>query len=242
MGIVTHFTELSASFRLCDAQLRVSLSQGDSIRRPAALLRLTARLLEQIAAHEPTSVAELDEMIDFFAARRLGPSAIGRSEFDRVADLLTRYRQMGLPDTVELSTRRAPVPDPLPEVLEGRDLARLVTGSAGRLAAISLEKRFLAVSSAEATYHRMQPEQMVGKHLLEVIGCEHLELRKRQRLELALSGRVQHYDYTPSNGSSDGAIARCRCSAVQDGSGLIYAAIMHTTEIGEADSRGSEVA
>lgn len=242
MGIVTRFTELSASFRLCDAQLRVALSHGDSIRRPAALLRLTARLMEQILAHEPASVSELDEMIDFFAARRLEHSAIERSEFERVADLLTRYRDAGLPERADLATRRASVPHQLPEVMEGRDLARLITGSAGRLAAVGVDMRYLAVSSAEAAFHRSLPEQMAGKHLLEVIGCGHFQVRKKQRLDLALSGRAQDYVYPMSNGGSVSLLIRCRCNAVRDGSGLIYAAIMHMDETDEADAGDSEVA
>ena len=242
MGILTRFTEISASFRLCDAQLRVALSQGDSIRRPAALLRLTARLMEQISNHEPASVAELDEMIDFFAARRLGQSGNGRSEFDRVADRLTRYGDAGPPDRADLSTRRSAVPDPLPDVMEGRDLARMITSSAGRLSAVSLDKRYLAVSAAEASHHRSLPEQMAGKHLLEVIGCGHLQVRQKQRLDLAMSGRAQDYVYTPSDSGGDGALIRCRCKAIRDGSDLVYAAIMHTTDAGQSDARGSEVA
>jgi len=242
MGIVTRFTELSASFRLCDAQLRAALSHGDSIRRPAALLRLTANLMERIVAHEPASVSELDEMIDFFAARRLEHGAVGRAEFDRVADLLTRYRHAGLPDLAELATRRAAVPEQLPDVMEGRDLARLITGSAGRLAAVGQDKRYLAVSSAEATYRRLLPEQMAGKHLLEVIGCGHFQVRKKQRLDLALSGRAQDYVYSVSNDGADMPFMRCRCNAVRDGSGLIYAAIMHISEADDADGGDPKVA
>ena len=242
MEPVTPFTELSAAFRICDAQLRVALAHSPTMRRPAALFRLTAKLMEIMRAHEPRSVEELDEMIDFFAARRLERGAEGGSDFAAIANLLSTWRDANLPQHSPLEQRRSAVPDELPTVIEGRDLARLVTASSGRLVVVSVDKRYLAVSGPEATSRRVKPSQVAGRHLLEVIGCGHFQVRKKQRLDLALSGRAQDYVYPPAHLEKAETLTRCRCNAVEDSTGMVYAAIMHITELGAGGAQGAEVA
>lgn len=231
MPHTTPFTELAATFRMCEAQLKAALRQEGSARVHAALFRKTDDLLARIDGHPPASRNEVDEMLDFFARRRID-GAMGASEaFDRVAELLALRDD--LPPLDAPTFRLRPLGDALPETSDIDDLARFVTRSSARLAAIGFDKRYLAVSGPTAIFHNTTPGKMLGKHVMEVIGCGHRQERERQRLDLAIGGRPQDYTYHDSDGQGGTRSVRVRIRRVESAAGLPYATLWSAVDIGE---------
>ncbi len=231
MPHTTPFSELAAAFRMCEAQLKAALREQGSTRMHATLFRKSDDLLERIDAHRPASRNEADEMLDFFARRRV-EGAIGSSEaLRRVAELLALRDRLPVLQAPTFRLRRhAPS---LPEESSIDDLARFVTRSSARIAALDGEKRYLAVSGPTAAFNRTTPGKMLGKHVLEVIGCGHSQTRECQRLELAMAGRSQDYVSPAGRGGAEVRPMRVRVRRVMSPTGLPYAALWSAVEVGE---------
>ncbi|QFU09595.1 hypothetical protein PARPLA_00846 [Rhodobacteraceae bacterium THAF1] len=236
MSVVTRFTELCAAFRLTDAQLRVAIQTDETTRSHAQLLRRNAALLDRIECFVPASVQELDEMIDFFARRRVDALHTFGPGLDRMSETLARYDRASLPNVLAGAMRFSRLPDPLPPTIESEDLARMVMRAPTRVAAIGPDKRYLAVSAAAAEAYRTTPSRMAGRHLLEVIGCGHYQGRERQKIELSFMGRPQ--DYVIQSESENGASldTRVRMQVVEDRAGRPYATLRISDPI--ADKTG----
>lgn len=229
MAHTTPFSELAATFRMCEAQLKAALRHDGSTRLHAALFRKSDDLLARIDRHRPASRNEVDEMLDFFARRRVD-GAIGASEaFDRVAELLALKDT--LPALRAPTFRLRPQTDSLPETSDIDDLARFVTRSSARLSAIGADNRYLAVSGPAADFNRTTPGKMLGKHVMEVIGCGHRQNRERQRLDLAMAGRPQDYTYVDRDAQSVPQHVRVRLRRVENAAGLAYAVLCSITDI-----------
>ena len=234
MSHTTPFSELSAAFRMCEAQLKAAFRHEGSTRVHAALFRKSDELLSRIDRHVPSSRNEVDEMLDFFARRRVD-GTIGASEaFDRVAELLALREELPRLDAPIFRLR--PLDWSTPVARDIDDLARFVTRSSARLAAIGADKRYLAVSSAAAAFNHTTPGKMLGKHVMEVIGCGHRQYRERQRLELAMAGRPQDYTYLERNGSGGPRNVRVRIRRVESAAGIPYATLWSAVDVepGEA--------
>lgn len=214
---------------MCEAQLKAALRHEGSTRLHATLFRKSDELLARIDAHSPASRHEVDEMLDFFARRRVD-GAIGASEaFDRVAELLALRDT--LPGANAPTFRLRPLGEELPETRDMEDLARFVTRSSARLAAIGHDARYLAVSGPTAEFHNTTPGKMLGKHVIEVIGCGHQQTRERQRLALAMAGRPQ--DYTSELG---GRAHRVRIRRVESVGGLAYATLWSAVDLPDGEA------
>ncbi|SFH17458.1 hypothetical protein SAMN04488020_107221 [Palleronia marisminoris] len=228
MPSITRFAELLTSFRCVDAQLREAIRAGEGTRVHARLLRRSAQLLDKIEAHQPTSRQEMEEIFDHHARRRVEGATTSARATDRIASILRRSAGNFPPTHAAATFRSQAVPDPLPEQVEGEDLAMLVVHCRGRLSAIGRDCRFIAVSRAEAVAHGMRPSQVLGCSLPELLRCGRAQTAERRALVLALADRPHRQALTDRDGR------RVRISGVRDTSGHLYAAIRHV-EVAAAD-------
>ncbi len=240
MPLTTPFTELAAAFRLCEAQLKSALVHQGSTRLHAALFRKSSEILARIVNHPPSSQEELDEMLDFFARRRVETVTGPVEEFDHVSVLLGIERE-SLPRLQSPMFRLRPHPEELPGIAEIDDLARFVTRSSARLAALGWDNRFLAVSGPAAAFYRSKPGKMLGQHALEVVGCGPERDEDKRRFALALKGEPQ--DYTQGATGADGVtrLLRTRIRRVQTANGVPYAVLWLLSEENDPD-RASDAA
>lgn len=234
MPHTTPFSELAATFRMCEAQLKAALRQEGSTRIHAALFRKSNDLLARIDGHRPGSRNEVEEMLDFFARRRV-EGAIGASEaFRRVAELLELREELPVLRAPTFRLRR--LARVLPETSSVDDLARFVVRSSARLAAIDADKRYLAVSGTTAMFNRTTPGRMLGKHVLEVIGCGPSQRRECQRLALAIAGRPQDYTYADQDPAGAARSVRVRIRQVKSTSGVPYAVLWSAVDLAEGEA------
>ncbi len=229
MSLTTPFTELAAAFRLCEAQLKAALVHQGSTRLHAALFRKSSEILNQIVNHAPSSQEELDEMLDFFARRRVETVAAPVEEFDHVSVLLGIERG-GLPRLQAPMFRLRPHPEELPGIAEIDELARFVTRSSARLAALGSDARFLAVSGPAAAFYRSKPGKMLGQHALELVGCGPEREEDKRRLGLALRGEPQDYTYNSTGSDGVTRVIRTRIRRVQTANGVPYAVLWLVSE------------
>lgn len=213
-----------SAFRCVDAQLREAIRTDEHTRSHARLLKRSAEILDRIETFQPTCSEELEEIADHYARRRVERAAIGARAAARFANALRRSGGESLPSRAYATTRGTTVPDPLPDQLEGEDLARLVVHCRGRLSAIGRDCRFIAVSSAEAAATGLRPSQVLGCRLQEVVECGGPQTRECRALALALGGRPQCHALRDRGKA---AARRVRLSGVTDGAGRLYAVIRH---------------
>ncbi|WP_139215003.1 PAS domain-containing protein [Palleronia marisminoris] len=185
-------------------------------------------MLDKIEAHQPTSRQEMEEIFDHHARRRVEGATTSARATDRIASILRRSAGNFPPTHAAATFRSQAVPDPLPEQVEGEDLAMLVVHCRGRLSAIGRDCRFIAVSRAEAVAHGMRPSQVLGCSLPELLRCGRAQTAERRALVLALADRPHRQALTDRDGR------RVRISGVRDTSGHLYAAIRHV-EVAAAD-------
>ena len=224
MVFTTKFTELVAAFRCADAQLREALRSTQQTKAHVRLLRRTAELLDRIEKYLPTSSEELEEIADHYARRRLEGAAIGSRAAARFADALRRSGGQALPSRPYATTEMTPIPDPLPEVIEGEALANLVVRCRGRLSAVGRDGRFIAASAEEADALGMTLGQLLGCRFQEVVGCGEPALNECRALGLALAGQQSTI---LRDGEVGAASRRVRLAGVMDAAGHLYAAIRH---------------
>jgi PAS domain-containing protein len=234
MLLTTPFTELVAAFRLCEAQLKAALVHQGSTRLHATLFRKSSEILAQIVNHVPASQDELEEMLDFYARRRVETVAGPVIEFNQVAVLLGIDRD-GLPRLQSPTFRLRPQPEELPNIAEIDELAKFVTRSSARIFALGADNRVLAVSGPAAAFYRSRPGKMLGQHVLELVGCGPEREEDKRRLFLAMQGEPQEYRYTfPGNGGGP-RLLRAWLRRVQNGGGVPYAVLCLVSEDTDPD-------
>lgn len=234
MSLTTPFTELAASFRLCEAQLKAALLHQGSTRLHAALFRKSSEILAQIVNHVPVSQEELDEMLDFYARRRVETMAGPVIEFDQVSVLLGIDRGR-LPRLQSPTFRLRPQPDELPGTAEIDELARFVTRSSARIVALGADNRFLAVSGPAAEFWRSKPGKMLGQHALELVGCGPERTEDKRRVFLAMQGEPQEYGYPVAGSDGVRRTLRARVRRVENASGVPYAVLWLVSDEGGPD-------
>ncbi|SPJ24951.1 hypothetical protein [Palleronia abyssalis] len=227
----SRLTELCAAFRCCDAQLRVAI-QSDGASGHARLLRKSVELLSEIERYQPKSTEEMEELLDFFARRRVDEPTSRFEDIEKLAQTLFRTPTSSLPQSVPGGLRQVPVPDPLPQGLAGPALASLVVCADDRMVALDRGYRILAVSQAEARYRRATAGHLAGKHLLEVIGCGTAQLREKNRIDLAFAGQPQSREIEAPEHHGAGPLMK-RIDAVTDKAGRCYAVAIRTTPVAE---------
>ncbi len=229
MPLTTPATELVAAFRLCEAQLKAALYHKKSTRLHAALFRKSNDLLSQIERRAPESRNEFDDLLNFHARRQMELPAGATINLDSLAALL-RIDREGLPRLDAPAFRLKPAPASLPDAAEIDDLARFVTRSASRLAALSYDRRFLAVSGAMAALHRSTPGKMMGQHVMEVMGGEAFHDIDGERLQRAFGGEPQDHVWRPEEGAPGGRASRSQMRRVENSSGVPYALLWLVTD------------
>lgn len=224
MPLTTPFTELVAAFRLCEAQLKAALVHQASTRLHAALFRKSSEILSQIVNHVPVSQDELEEMLDFYARRRVETVVGPVVEFDQVSVLLGIDRDE-LPRLQSPTFRLRPYPEKLPAIAEIDELARFVTRSSARIVALGADNRFLAVSGPAAAFYRSKPGKMLGQHALELVGCGPGRDEDKRRLFLAMQGKPQEYGFTVTGSDGEPRTLRARLRRVENAGGVPYAVL-----------------
>lgn len=235
MPLTTPFTELAAAFRLCEAQLKAALVHQGSTRLHAALFRKSSEILSQISSHLPVSQDELEEMLDFYARRRIETMAGPVVEFDQVSVLLDMDRD-GLPRLQSPTFRLRAHPAELPAIADIDDLARFVTRSSARIVALGADNRFLAVSGPAAAFYRSKPGKMLGQHALELVGCGPERDEDKRRFFLAMQGEPQEYGQTVAGGEGEPRTFRARLRRVENASGVPYAVLWLVSDAPDPDA------
>lgn len=226
------FIQLVSALKLIDAQLARAIVTDDKAARHAKLLRESAELLERIESHAPRSAAELREMIGFFSQRSMNQCnfAAGRHDFEIAISLAQRFGNRPFPAQID-ATAQEPRREPTGGTADPFDLARQITESRERVAAIDQSYRFLAVSPLHARSLKTSPMALIDRHLCDAIGPQRFERSARDKIDLCFQGVPQDYIYLLDDPIEGQRIIRCTMAPVRDARNRIYCVLIHTRDV-----------
>ena len=175
-----------------DLALAVRCGNEDEVQSIDAQLQT---LVSRIFGMHAQNRTEMSAQISFF--QRLAVkncedgSSVGRYT-SMMMSLFERYMDQDVkPEPV--------IPGPEPALMpEGCDpsLSEMVLDSVQeRVAVVGLDYRYIYCNKNNAEFHRKQPFEFIGKHLLDVIDLDRFQTRVKPRLDQCFSGVSVSYKY-----------------------------------------------
>ncbi len=220
----------------CNAKLIAAIRDGADRETIRILDQRLLFLLNAIRDLHVFTLDDINRQFKFFLHRSEDLDDGSISSFDRDAldclvDRCTGVKKVGSSEVqpAEIVTARATI-----RLNNHRFRSdELVNHPDSRIALFNADYHYVYTSVANAKFHNTVPEEIVGKHMAEVVGHQRFEHRAKHYFDNCFCGEPQKYCYFLEMPNQGEHLMNCQVTPYRDGDGAVRGALVVIEDLSE---------